>query len=198
MLILVRHGQTEVNAQGRLQGHLDAPLTELGYRQAEAAARAVLGGRRPAVVVTSPLLRARQTAAAFGAETEVDERWIEVSYGEWDGLPLRSIPAETWDRWKADPSFAPPGGESLAALAERVVDACGSWAELAVDEDVVVVSHVSPIKAAVAWALGVGPEVSWRTHLGVAAICRIAVAPKGPTLHSFNEQAHAAGLPSTP
>lgn len=198
MIILVRHGQTEVNAQGRLQGRLDAPLTELGRQQAEAAAAVVVAERPPAIVVSSPLIRAQATAAAFGVDVVVDERWVEVDYGEWDGLPLRSIPAETWDRWRADSSFAPPGGESLLTLQERVVAACEAWAEVAVEQDVVVVSHVSPIKASVAWALGVTPEVSWRTFLGVAAICRIAVGPKGPSLHSFNERSHLSELPSSP
>jgi len=198
VIILVRHGQTEVNAQGRLQGHLDAPLTELGRLQAAAVAAAVTAVRAPAIVVSSPLIRAQATAAAFETEVVIDERWIEVDYGDWDGRLLKSIPAETWDHWRSDTSFAPPEGESLLVLQKRVVAACASWAEVATEQDVVIVSHVSPIKAAVAWALGVSPEVSWRTFLGVAAICRIAVGPKGPSLHSFNERTHVSALPSTP
>ena len=58
------------------------------------------------------------------------------------------------------------------------------------DRTVVVVSHVSPIKAAVAWALGVGPEVAWRSHLDPASITRIAIGPAGPVLRTFNEVAH--------
>ncbi len=56
--------------------------------------------------------------------------------------------------------------------------------------DVVVVSHVSPIKSAVAWALQVGDDVAWHMHLNLASICRIAMGTDGPVLHSFNELAH--------
>ena len=193
-LILVRHGQTAVNAEGRLQGRIDAPLTPLGEAQAAACAAAV--GPVLGRVVSSPLLRARSTAAAFSTSSgvAVDERWIELDYGEWDGAVLREMDQAAWNRWRADPSFAPPGGESLVALADRVWAACSALADEAREADVVVVSHVSPIKAAVAWALGVGPETSWRMFLGVAAITRIAIGPRGPSLTSYNDVAHLASL----
>jgi broad specificity phosphatase PhoE len=193
VIILVRHGQTDLNATGRLQGRVDAPLTDVGRGQAAAIAAAVLGGRRPARVISSPLRRARATAELLGLEVEVDERWIELDYGDWDGRPLRSIAAGEWDRWKTDPAFAPPEGESLVELGRRVTGACEDLVHVAAEDDVVVVSHVSPMKAAVGWALGVGPEVSWRMFLGVAAICRISVGPNGPSLYSFNELSHLGG-----
>ena len=193
MLVVVRHGQTAVNAEGRLQGRSDAPLTDLGRAQAAAVASVV---DRPAIVVSSPLLRARQTAEAFGVPVTVDERWIELDYGELDGAELRSLSVEVWDAWRRDPAFALPGGESLVALGDRVRDACEEIATRAADETVVVVSHVSPVKAAVAWALGVGDEVAWRMFLDLAAVTRIAIGPRGPSLVSFNERAHLP--PSTP
>lgn len=187
MLILVRHGQTAVNAGGRLQGRVDAPLTALGRRQAQAVASAV---PRPALVVTSPLVRARETAACFGVDVVVDDRWIELDYGEFDDTPIASVPAETWQQWRSDSSFTPPGGESLVDLGMRVRDACGELMERAADEDVVVVSHVSPIKAAAAWALGVSDEVSWRMFLDVAAISRVRVTPAGASLVAWNDRCH--------
>ena len=195
MLILVRHGQTAVNAESRLQGRIDAELTPTGEAQAAACA-AALAGITPARIISSPLRRARQTAAAIaaatGAAVEVDERWIELDYGDWDGAVLRTMPQDEWDRWRADAAFAPPGGESLIALTERVQRACDDLLAEARDADVVVVSHVSPIKAAVAWSLGVGPGTSWRMFLGVAAICRIAIGPRGPSLHAYNDLSHLA------
>jgi broad specificity phosphatase PhoE len=189
VLILVRHGQTAVNAEGRLQGRIDAPLTDTGRAQAAACARVLPA---PDAVITSPLLRARQTAETIAPDraVEVDDRWIELDYGEWDGALLRTMDQAAWDRWRADPSFAPPGGESLEALAQRVVDACEALAPRAREQDVVVVSHVSPIKAAVAWALGVGPDTSWRMFLGVAAITRISIGPRGPSLTAYNDLSH--------
>jgi broad specificity phosphatase PhoE len=195
VLILVRHGQTEANAEGRLLGRMESPLTDLGRRQAAAVVDAVSrSGARPARVVASPRQRALQTAAGFPVPFEADERWAELDYGEYDGVRLGEVPPELWSNWRADPGFVPPGGESLAALGARVRAACEALAEAARRDDVVVVSHVSPIKAAVAWALGVGDGVAWRMRLDTASICRIAVGPAGPTLLTFNEVGHLNGL----
>ena len=193
MILLVRHGRTQVNASGRLQGRADAPLDDLGRAQASALGTALPPGAR---IVASPLRRARQTAELIAGErpVETDERWIELDYGDWDGRGLSDVPRDQWDRWRRDITFAPPGGESLADCGRRVRQACAELSEEARDRDVVVVSHVSPIKAAVAWSLGVGDESSWRMFLAVASICRIAVAERGPSLHSYNEQAHLQPL----
>jgi broad specificity phosphatase PhoE len=121
-------------------------------------------------VIASPLRRAQETAAAFGREIEVDDRWIELDYGEFDGRPI-----------------VPPGGESLVTLGARVRGACEELLEECRRHDVVVVSHVSPIKAGIAWALDVGDEVGWRLFVQVASITRVAIGPGGPSLHSFNE-----------
>jgi broad specificity phosphatase PhoE len=185
MLILVRHGRTEANAQARLQGRLDLPLDEVGQQQAASIAER-LG--TPDLLITSPLLRARQTAEHFGADTTIDPRWVEISYGAYEGLPFDEVASETWDRWYGDVHFCPPDGESLFTLGERVVDACEELLPLARDRDVVVVTHVSPMKAAVAWALGVDLHISWRTHLDHASVCRVKATPRGPSLVSFNER----------
>ncbi|MEA3077276.1 MAG: alpha-ribazole phosphatase [Actinomycetota bacterium] len=194
-LVLVRHGQTALNAGGRLQGRrVDEPLTSLGQRQAAAAARFV-DLSRVTRVVSSPLLRARETAAAFSSSScsvEVDPRWTELDYGSYDGLPFDAVPSPVWASWRSDVSFAPPGGESLAALRDRVWSALASLS-VADDGVVVVVSHVSPIKAAVAWALGVGVEVSWRMFLDVASICRVSLGEGGPSLLAYNERPVVAG-----
>jgi broad specificity phosphatase PhoE len=189
VLIVMRHGQTASNASGLLLGRDDPPLNELGRRQAEALA-GVPGVAGAAAVVSSPLRRCQETAALLRRPVRVDERWVEIDYGTYEGMPLREVPADVWATWRADPSWAPEGGESLVAVGVRVRAGCEELAELAAHSDVVVVSHVSPIKAAVAWALGVGDEVAWRMFLDVAAVCRIAVGPSGPSLRSYNETHH--------
>jgi broad specificity phosphatase PhoE len=186
VLVLVRHGQTDANARGLLQGRVDLPLSELGRRQAAALGSIVPSDAR---IVVSPLRRALETAAALGiaGTVAVDDRWIELDYGEFDGRPVGDVPPDVWANWRSDPHFAPPGGESLVTLGTRVRGACEELLDEIRHRDVVVVSHVSPIKAAIAWALGVGDEVAWRLFVQVASVTRIGVGPGGPSLHSFNE-----------
>jgi broad specificity phosphatase PhoE len=192
VLILVRHGRTVANAEGRLQGRLDLPLDEFGRWQA-----ARIGEALPEVarVVSSPLRRALETADAIGAPVKVDERWTELDYGEFDGLLVSEVGAEVWSKWRSDLTYAPPGGESLAHLAERVLESCEELLGEAVDHDIAIVSHVSPIKAAVAWALQVGAESTWRTHLDQASISRIASNGRHAVLRSFNETQHLRAVP---
>jgi broad specificity phosphatase PhoE len=186
VLILARHGQTEANAGGRLQGRIDNPLTPLGHEQARAIATAL----KPALVVSSPLLRAKQTAGYFDADVVIDERWTELDYGEFDGSLITDLPLGMWNHWRSDPGWAPPGGESLVDVGTRVRAACAELAARASDEDVVVVTHVSPVKSAVAWALAVGDDIAWRMFLDVAAITRVRVTGAGPALVGFNDTSH--------
>jgi broad specificity phosphatase PhoE len=193
MLTLVRHGRTETNAAGLLLGRADPPLDDVGRAQVDAVAARL--GSPLGMIVSSPLRRARETAARLAAgpdhgvpvDVVVDERWIELDYGAYEGVPFGDVPVDVWAHWRTDPSYAPPDGESLGTLAARVAQACESLVDLARNGEVVVVTHVSPIKAALAWALGVGVEISWRTYVAPASITRIAVGRVSPTLHSFNE-----------
>ena len=183
VLLLVRHGETSPNVDGLLLGRMDAPLTERGEAQARALAGVL---PRPDMVVSSPLGRAVATAAVFSSHVEVDERWIELDYGGLDGVHPTRVPDDIWRRWRADPTFAPSGCESLEQLGRRVRAACDGLAGKAADSMVVVVSHVSPIKSAIAWALGCGEEVAWRMYVEDASVTRIDVEPSGPVLRWFN------------
>jgi len=193
VLLLVRHGETAANAAGVLLGRGESPLTDRGREQVDALA-GVLGRRSIARVLTSPLGRARASAEVLGLglPVEVDERWIEVDYGDYEGRALSSLPAEVWRRWRADPAWCPPGGESLAEVGGRVRAACEELFESAGSgarggSDVVVVSHVSPIKAAVAWALGAPDDLAWRLHLSTASLTRVSWGGDGPVLRGYNE-----------
>jgi broad specificity phosphatase PhoE len=190
VIVIVRHGRTAANAGGLLLGRADPPLDDEGTRQAESlsGACAPLDVVR---IVTSPLGRCRQTAEAIAATSpvpvEVDERWIELDYGELDGVPVADVPDETWRRWRVDPEFAPPGGETLATLGTRVREACEELRESALTTDVVVVTHVSPVKAALAWALGAGDEVAWRMFVELGSVATVAFDPWGAQLRAFNQ-----------
>ena len=124
MLILVRHGESEANARGLLLGRTDADLTERGVAQA-VSVRQLL--RDPVhVLQSSPLARARESAALLGlpVAVEVDDRWVEIDYGEYECQPLSDVPAEVWQEWRRDPDFRPPGGEALTEVDARVAAAC--------------------------------------------------------------------------
>jgi broad specificity phosphatase PhoE len=191
VLVLVRHGESTANAAGLLLGRSDVPLTAKGRAQAAALAGRLGDVRR---LVSSPLQRARDTAEALGLglPVEVDERWVEIDYGGHEGRALTEVPADVWDRWRVDPEQRSEGSESLADVGRRVRAACG---ELLAEEgapargpdgDVVVVSHVSPIKAAVAWALGTDDTLAWRLHLSTGSVTRIGWGAGGPVVHTFN------------
>jgi probable phosphoglycerate mutase len=192
VLLLVRHGESEANAAGLLAGRRDWPLTARGEAQARAVGLAVGPVTR---IVSSPLTRARATATIVAAQcrvgaVDVDDRWLELDYGELDGTPVAEVPAPLWQAWQATTAFCPPGGESLDALGRRVRAACDELAVsdhrvAAADEHVAVVSHVSPIKAAVAWALGVDDAVSWRLHLAPASVTVVAVRSGRPVLVGY-------------
>jgi probable phosphoglycerate mutase len=195
VITFARHGQTAMNRDGRLQGRLDVELSELGLRQAAALGRA-LATKPVTRVVSSPLRRARDTAAAIASAhnltVDVDERLVELDYGDWDGRALQEIGAEHWATWRTDPGFAPPNGERLADVTARVA---AFLADAADDSHTVAVSHVSPIKAAVCCALGVEEQATWRMQLDVAAITRVGVRPDGSAfLLSYNETAHLRDL----
>jgi len=195
VLILVRHGESEANAKGLLLGRTDASLTEKGRAQA-ASVRQLL--RHPVGAVrSSPLSRARDTAALLDLAPPIviDDRWVEVDYGEYECQPLKDVPADVWLQWRTDPGFRPEGGETLAEVDQRVAVACAElfaqdgMGARSGDADVVVVSHVTPIKAAVAWALGADAGLSWRLHLQTASVTRIGWNAGAPVLHGFNEVA---------
>ncbi|HEY3942018.1 MAG TPA: histidine phosphatase family protein [Acidimicrobiales bacterium] len=191
MLVLIRHGESTGNASGLLVGRSDLLLTELGHRQAVAVGRAL---DAVGEVRSSPLRRALDTARALGVDGPVvpDERWVEMDYGQLEGRPVADVPPEVWGAWRTDPDFRPAGGESLRDVETRVAEACEEL--FAADglgrsdsRDVVVVSHVSPIKAAVAWVLRTEVTVSTRLHLSNASLTRIGWGRSGPVLHTYND-----------
>ncbi len=187
MLILVRHGRTQANARRLLQGRNDLPLDEIGRGQARSI-RAALG--QIDRVIASPLQRAGETAEALGLPFSIDPRWTELDYGEWEARPITEVSEQTWQSWRSDLGFTPPGGESLRVVSARVREACEELLEEATQKEIVVVTHVSPIKAAICWALGAGDELLWRMFLSNASISRIGFHDGQPVLHGFNQTEH--------
>ncbi len=174
-----------------MQGRLDPPLDEVGHRQASAIAEMVGPVDE---VIASPLARARETAAYFGGKVVTDERWMELAYGEFEGVPTDEVPPEVWQAWRTNQMYATKGGESFADLDRRVRSACDELGDRIGERSIVVVSHVSPIKAAVAWAMNTSLDIMFHCHLSQASVCRIDVGRFGPLLRTFNETAKVRDL----
>ncbi len=196
--LLLRHGQTALSVERRFAGRGDIPLTEQGREQAAAAA-AVLAKRADVDhIVSSPLMRTRETAravaASTGADVEVDDDFAETDFGAWEGLTFAEV-MERWPAemtaWLADAQAAPPGGESFAAVGARVNAALDRLLAAHQGKTVVVVSHVTPIKTLVCRALLAPAAAMFRLHLDVAALTEAAWFADGPALlRSWNDTAH--------
>ena len=190
MLLLVRHGETEANRQGRYLGRADVELNARGRAQAATLAEVL---PRPDVVISSPLRRARQTAEALATSFRVDERWIERDYGAFDQQPIGDQTAAMLERWSDDAAGAPPGVETLSALSARVREACDGLSELAASSVVIVVTHVSPIKAAVAWSMGDPGSLAEHLFVEDAGVSRIDIVGGRRVLRWFNRTGHQPG-----
>jgi broad specificity phosphatase PhoE/ribonuclease HI len=176
-LLLLRHGQTALSVQRRYSGRGNPALTELGQRQAEAAA-GYLGKRGGiAAVISSPLQRAYETAAAaaqaLNLDVTTDDDLIETDFGDWEGLTFAEAAArdpELHRRWLRDTSIEPPGGESFDDVAARVCRARERIIERYQGATVLTVSHVTPIKTMLRLALDAGPGILYRLHLDLASL----------------------------
>jgi broad specificity phosphatase PhoE len=184
MLHVVRHGRTEVNAAGKLLGRNNPELDQTGRKQAEELANR-LG--EVDLVISSPLKRTMETASYISNTVKTDPRWLELDYGELEGKSIEDIDTEIWERWRSDIEWAPDGGESLTALGARVTEACEDIVEISKDREVVVVTHVSPVKATLAWVLGLDAGVSWKCHVSPGSSMTIKIGQHGPILHNFNQ-----------
>ncbi|MEU8894439.1 bifunctional RNase H/acid phosphatase [Nocardia sp. NPDC048505] len=185
-LLLLRHGQTELSVQRRYSGRGNPPLTPLGRDQAARAAKMLAAKGDIAAVVSSPLGRARETAeaaaAALGVPVRVLDTLIETDFGDWEGLTFSEAAQqdpELHARWLGDTSVAPPGGESFDAVRERIEAVRRDLVALYPEQNIVVVSHVTPIKTLLQLALGVGPSLLYRLHLDLASLSIAEFYPDG-------------------
>jgi ribonuclease H / adenosylcobalamin/alpha-ribazole phosphatase len=196
--LLLRHGQTALSVERRFAGLSDIPLTETGWSQAAAAAGRLAERGGIDAIVTSPLLRARQTAEAAaratGAPLSVEEAFTETDFGKWEGLTFAEA-AQRWPdevaAWLASADVAPPGGESFAVVGARVSAALDRLLAREGRRTLLIVSHVTPVKALACKALLAPLSALYRLHLDVASLCEIDWYADGPAvLRSFNDTAH--------
>lgn len=179
-VLLVRHGRTRLTQERRFSGVRgeDAPLSDLGRLDAVGAVP-FLTGLDVDAVVTSPLLRARQTGDELRGRlgwprAAVDDRWAEVAFGDWDALTAAEVSArgdsELFGRWLCDASVRPPGGESVHELEARVADALSDLLARHAGGTVVVVCHMTPIRTVVRQLLGAGEQALWRLRVAPGSL----------------------------
>jgi len=155
MILLAGHGRTADNAEGRILGRRDPPLDRAGREEAASLAAAVAGAGL-AALWTSPLRRARETAAVVGAATGLEpvvlDDLVESRRGAWEGRPFGELAAEQPEAFAAfergDPDFAFPGGESLREQAERTRVALDAIARG--PRPALAIAHAGTIRAALA------------------------------------------------
>jgi broad specificity phosphatase PhoE len=196
--LLLRHGQTPYSTDRRFAGTGDIGLTEAGVVQAAAAAERLGKLGTVDAIVTSPLRRARLTAAAVedscGTPLAVEDGFAETDFGDWEGLTFAEASARDAagvEAWLASPEVAPPGGESFTAVQARVLDGLSRVLETYRGKTVVIVSHVTPIKILLAHALEAPLSSLHRMFLDTACLSRVDWYPDGPAVvRSLNDTAH--------
>ncbi|MEV6437106.1 bifunctional RNase H/acid phosphatase [Streptomyces anulatus] len=200
-LVLLRHGETALTPEKRFSGSggTDPELSATGRGQAERAAEhfAALGTVQE--IVSSPLRRCRETAAAvagrLGLDVRIDEGLRETDFGAWEGLTfgeVRERYADDLTAWLASPDTAPTGGgESFAEVAERVAAARDRIVARYAGRTVLLVTHVTPIKTLVRLALGAPPEALFRMELSAASISTVAHYGDGnASVRLLNDTSH--------
>lgn len=200
-LLLVRHGVTLWNAQRRYQGHTNVPLSEWGLRQAEALADR-LAGEEIHAAYASDLQRAWETAhklaAPHGLEVKQAAPLREIHFGDWEGLSYdeieRRYPQEM-AAWRSDPMrSAPPGGETLAEVSDRVRKVAAGLEADHQEETVLVVAHGGVLQVLLCTLLGLEPRGRWQFRFDNASLSEIHVYDGGSILTLFNDTHHLAGL----
>lgn len=203
---LVRHGRTASNRERRTMGWLDEGIEPGSLRAAEAVAD-VLAQEPVDRLVSSPLARAVQTAAPLAARLSrrpvVDDRFGELRVGHWEGLTEDEIAdrwPEHWQRWRSEPhALEVEGRETLADLNVRVAGALDELSADLLDGRVAVVfTHDAVVRAAIAWALGTGPEIYRHVEVANCSITTVGIVAGVRRLVRANENAHLDGLAIEP
>ncbi len=180
LIVMVRHAETDWNAERRFQGHADTPLNELGRSRIEPVTEA-LRSWKPDVIITSDLSRAREMAEAAGAALGVEviamEGLRECSYGDWEGKTLAEVRrehGEDLDRWRRAEADVPRGdGESLTGMQERALDAIASIAREHTGRTIALFAHSGPIRGVICSIFELPIEERYRFEINNASISAI-------------------------
>jgi alpha-ribazole phosphatase len=200
-LLLTRHARTDWNGVGRYQGHTDVPLGVAGHREAAALARR-LATESIDRVYTSDLRRAYETASPVAVQRSLplytDPRLREMNFGAWEGRTREEVwagHAETLRAWEEDAcAAAPPGGETLGQLADRVGTFLADLTAAAPsDATVLVVGHGGSLQMLLCLVLGMPPRCRWQFRLEHAGLSELLVYPEGAIVSFLNDTHHLRG-----
>jgi alpha-ribazole phosphatase len=200
-LIVVRHGETFYNEQGRLTGQSDVPLNPLGERQA-AALSDCLATEHLDVIVTSDLERTRVTAKAIahnhGLPLQEDADLRELAFGEWEGYTYNEVLARDENLaslWRVDPTkYAPPGGETVAQLRDRCARALARWQTQYPESSVLWVTHGGLIGVLLCHILGIDLKRRWQFSHDNGSISEMRLRGDRAIIVRLNETAHIRAL----
>lgn len=196
-LLLLRHGQILANRRGLWHGSTDSALTWRGKLQARRTARH-LARHHPGLsaIYSSPLARCRQTAEQVGHRLDLQplvcEDLREYAIGDWEGTPFQVLASEHdfVGRTIADPAFAPPGGESLSQVAERIVAAIRQIHEQhETDAQVLVVGHGAALAIALSSLIDSSPARWIDYHFANCSLTELVLSPS-PYVNFFNSTQH--------
>jgi probable phosphoglycerate mutase len=204
-LVLIRHGETDMNRELRFQGHVNAPLNAIGLEQARRLAARMAGEQADAVYV-SDLLRARQTAEPIAGELSlqpVPESGLrEQSFGRVDGMRVDDIQRdhpEAWAGWlRFEEDFAMPDGESTRAFHARVMEAVQRVVASHANQRVVVVTHGGVLDMIYRTARSLGLNGPRQSDIPNAGFNRIRVRDGGIDILDWADTRHLADLPPQP
>ncbi|MEC4576363.1 bifunctional RNase H/acid phosphatase [Streptomyces virginiae] len=199
--VLLRHGETALTPQKRFSGSggSDPELSPAGRRQAAAVAEALAARGTVQTVISSPLLRCRETAQAvadrLGLDVTVEQGLREVDFGAWEGLTFAEVQERFPDdlqAWLDSPKAAPTGGgESFAAATRRISATRDRLLAEHAGRTVLLVTHVTPVKILVRLALGAPPESLFRMELSAASLSAVAYYADGnASVRLLNDTAH--------
>ncbi len=199
-IVAVRHGETDWNVEGRVQGHIDIPLNATGRWQVARLAAALVD-EGIAAIYTSDLSRALQTAQAVGEALSLpvvtDTRLRERAFGVFQALTLAEVQAR-WPadsrRWRQrDPDFAPEGGESLTAVSARCIGAVTALARAHAGQAIAVIAHGGVMDCLYRAATQVDLKTQRSWALGNASINRLLYTGDGLSLVGWSDTQHLDG-----
>jgi len=201
-LLLVRHAATAWTVQGRFQGQTDVPLSPYGQRQVAALARGLMTETIHALYA-SDLQRAWETARAIATPhalcVQLEPRLREMAFGHWEGFTyaeLQQSDAQALAAWERDQLHtAPPGGETLLHMTERVRAVYTSVVAAHQDKTVGLVAHGGPLQVLLCLALGLPPQAYWQFALAPASLSELCVYEQGAILMRLNDTPHLLPLP---